>query len=120
MQPDENFWKKCEGERIASAYELEQLLGCGAFGGVFRAVQIANGRKLNKKVAVKLMLSGTIQQEELNFALDLPSDPNLVQHHAGNNVEIRGFPMFYLVMELADRGSNLKRDKRILKLKTGY
>jgi len=102
MQPDENFWKKCEGERIAHAYELEQLLGCGAFGGVFRAVQIANGRRLNKRVAVKLMLSGTIQQEELNFALDLPSHQNLVQHFAGNNVEIRGFPMFYLVMELAD------------------
>jgi len=102
MQPDENFWKKCEGERIASAYELEQLLGCGAFGGVFRALQIANGRRLNKKVAVKLMLSGTIQQEELNFALDLPSHQNLVQHFTGNNVEIRGFPMFYLVMELAD------------------
>jgi serine/threonine protein kinase len=102
MQPDENFWKKCEGERIANAYELEHLLGCGAFGGVFRAVQIANGKKLNKKVAVKLMLSGTIQQEELNFALDLPSHQNLVQHHAGNNVEIGIFPMFYLVMELAD------------------
>ena len=102
MQPDENFWKKCEGEQIANAYELEQLLGCGAFGGVFRAVQIANGRKLNKRVAVKLMLSGTIQLEELNFALDLPSHQNLVQHFTGNNVEIRGFPMFYLVMELAD------------------
>ena len=102
MQPDENFWKKCEGEQIANAYELEQLLGCGAFGGVFRAVQIANGRRLNKRVAVKLMLSGTIQLEELNFALDLPSHQNLVQHFAGNNVEIRGFPMFYLVMELAD------------------
>jgi tetratricopeptide (TPR) repeat protein len=102
MQPDENFWKKCEGEQIANAYELEQLLGCGAFGGVFRAVQIANGRRLNKRVAVKLMLSGTIQQEELNFALDLPSHQNLVQHFGGNNVEIRGFPMFYLVMELAD------------------
>ena len=102
MQPDEKFWKKCEGEQIANAYEFEQLLGCGAFGGVFRAIQIANGRRLNKRVAVKLMLSGTIQQEELNFALDLPSHQNLVQHHAGNNVEIRGFPMFYLVMELAD------------------
>ena len=102
MQPDENFWKKCESEQIANAYELEQLLGCGAFGGVFRAARIANGKKLEKRVAVKLMLSGTIQLEELNFALDLPSDPNLVQHHAGNNVEIRGFPMFYLVMELAD------------------
>ena len=102
MQPDENFWKKCEGEQIAHAYEFEQLLGCGAFGGVFRAVQIANGRRLNKRVAVKLMLSGTIQLEELNFALDLPSHQNLVQHFAGNNVEIRGFPMFYLVMELAD------------------
>jgi serine/threonine protein kinase len=102
MQPDENFWKKCEGEQIANAYELEQLLGCGAFGGVFRAVQIANGRRLTKRVAVKLMLSGTIQQEELNFALDLPSHQNLVQHFTGNNVEIRGFPMFYLVMELAD------------------
>ncbi len=102
MQPDENFWKKCEGEQIANAYELEQLLGCGAFGGVFKAVQIANGRRLNKRVAVKLMLSGAIQHEELNFALDLPSHQNLVQHFAGNNVEIRGFPMFYLVMELAD------------------
>ena len=102
MQPDKNFWKKCECERIANSYELEELLGCGAFGGVFRAVQIANGRRLNKRVAVKLMLSGTIQLEELNFALDLPSHQNLVQHFAGNNVEIRGFPMFYLVMELAD------------------
>jgi tetratricopeptide (TPR) repeat protein/serine/threonine protein kinase len=102
MQPDGNFWKKCEGEQIANAYELEQLLGCGAFGGVFQAVQIANSRKLNKRVALKLMLSGTIQLEELNFALDLPSHQNLVQHFTGNNVEIRGFPMFYLVMELAD------------------
>jgi tetratricopeptide (TPR) repeat protein len=102
MQPDENFWKKCEGEQIANAYELELLLGCGAFGGVFRAVQIANGRRLNKRVAVKLMFSGTIQQEELNFALDLPSHQNLVQHFTGNNVEIRDFSMFYLVMELAD------------------
>ena len=102
MQPDENFWKKCECEQIANSYELEQLLGCGAFGGVFRAIQIANGRRLNKRVAVKLMLSGTIQLEELNFALDLPSHQNLVQHLTGNNVEIRGFPMFYLAMELAD------------------
>jgi len=102
MQPNEDLWKRCEGEQIANAYELEQLLGCGSFGGVFRAVQIANGRRLNKRVAVKLMLSGTIQLEELNFALDLPSHQNLVQHFTGNNVEIRGFPMFYLVMELAD------------------
>jgi tetratricopeptide (TPR) repeat protein len=103
MQADENFWKKCEGERIANAYELEQLLGYGGFGGVFRAVQIANGERLNKRVAIKLMLSGTIQQSELNFALELESHPNLVPHLGGNNAEICGFSMFYLVMELADR-----------------
>jgi hypothetical protein len=65
---DENFWKTCEGEQIANTYELEQLLGCGTFGGVFRSAQIANGKKLEKRVAVKLMLSGEIQQEELSFA----------------------------------------------------
>jgi serine/threonine protein kinase len=104
MQPDENFWEKFEGEQIANTYELEQLLGCGTYGGVFRAAQIANGKKLEKRVAIKLMLSGKIQQEELNFALNLPSHQNLVQHFTGNNVEISRLKikMFYLVMELAD------------------
>ena len=102
MNPDSSFWKECEGEKIADSYKLEGLLGCGNFGGVFRSVQIVNGEELpEKKVAVKLMASGQISLDELRFALRLPNHPNLVHHYTGNSVQIRGFSMFYLVMELA-------------------
>lgn len=103
QQPDEDFWKGCEGVEIAGQYYLEQLLGCGTFGGVFRSVQIVAGKHQSKRVAIKLMLSGVIQSKELEFAINLPSHQNLVQHFGGNNLKIGNFPMFYLVMELGDR-----------------
>lgn len=103
QQPDEDFWKGCEGVKIADQYYLEQLLGCGTFGGVFRSAQIVAGKHQSKRVAVKLMLSGLIQAKELEFAVNLPSHQNLVQHFGGNDLKIGNFPMFYLVMELGDR-----------------
>lgn len=103
QQPDEDFWKGCEGVEISGQYYLEQLLGCGGFGGVFRAARIVAGKHQAKRVAVKLMLSGVIQAKELEFAINLPSYQNLVQHFGGNNLKIGNFPMFYLVMELGDR-----------------
>jgi serine/threonine protein kinase len=102
QKADDKFWQRCTAETVANQYYLEQLLGSGAFGGVFRATQIIVGKKQQKRLAVKLMLSGEIQAKELEFAMNMPSHRNLVQHLAGNNTDIRGFPMFYLVMELAD------------------
>ena len=103
QKADEDFWKGCKGVEISGQYYLEQLLGCGGFGGVFRAARIVAGKHQSKRVAVKLMLSGVIQAKELEFAVNLPSHQNLVQHFGGNDIQIGIFPMFYLVMELGDR-----------------
>ena len=115
QKADEDFWKGCKGVEISGQYYLEQLLGCGGFGGVFRAARIVAGKHQSKRVAVKLMLSGVIQAKELEFAVNLPSHQNLVQHFGGNDIQIGIFPMFYLVMELGDRtlGDLLKQRGQI-------
>jgi hypothetical protein len=48
---EEKFWKGCERVTVANQYYLEQLLGCGAYGGVFRAVQIVC-KYQQKRVAI--------------------------------------------------------------------
>jgi len=98
----ENFWKSFLRETVAQKYLLKEFLGYGAYGGVFKAADMVRGKE-TKSLAVKLMLPANITEHELNFATNLAHHDNLIDHITGDEVTIRGTPLLYLVMELADR-----------------
>jgi hypothetical protein len=64
QQSHKDKWKNCEGETIADQYYLEQLLGSGSYGGVFRAAQIVAGKKQSNRVAVKLSFFSVVMSRQ--------------------------------------------------------
>lgn len=87
-------------ERIEDRYELEELLGRGGFGEVWRAWDIRVGRW----VAVKIGYPGTADdvrrlEREANLAGNL-SHPNIATVHDVGRGLREGQDMVFLVMEL--------------------
>jgi tetratricopeptide (TPR) repeat protein len=103
---NENYWQSFVGETIrgkeewANAYHIQEFLGRGGFGGVFKAQD-----DTSQLVAVKLMLPADAAAREIKTALKVPPHPNLIKHIEAIDADVRGTPMYVLVMELADGGS---------------
>jgi serine/threonine-protein kinase len=101
---------------VDSSYRLLELLGNGAFGGVFRSEHLIDGR-LMRQVAIKLILP---ESEELDHELgELVAatslhHPFLVRYfHAGTTVLLRQ-KLVFIVMELAEK--SLRDSLKIAKL----
>ncbi|MFZ4729268.1 MAG: protein kinase domain-containing protein [Pseudanabaena sp.] len=103
----ENYWQSFVGETIrgntawSNVYHIQKFLGRGAYGGVFKAQQ----DDTKQLVAVKLMLPADEGAREIKTALKVPPHPNLIKHFEAIEVDLKGTPMYVLVMELADGGS---------------
>jgi len=103
----ENYWQSFVGETIrgntawSNVYHIQKFLGRGAYGGVFKAQQ----DDTKELVAVKLMLPADDGAREIKTALKVPPHSNLIKHIEAIEVDLKGAPMYVLVMELADGGS---------------
>jgi serine/threonine protein kinase len=104
---DEKYWQSFVGETIrgntawSNVYHIQKFLGRGGFGGVFKAEQ----DDTKELVAVKLMLPADAAAREIKTALKVPPHPNLIKHFEAIETDLKGAPMYVLVMELADGGS---------------
>jgi len=104
---DEKYWQSFVGETIrgntawSNVYHIQKFLGRGGFGGVFKAQQ----DDTKQLVAVKLMLPADDGAREIKTALKVPPHPNLIKHIDAIEADLKGTPMYVLVMELADGGS---------------
>jgi serine/threonine protein kinase/lipoprotein NlpI len=105
---DEKYWQSFVGETIrgntawSNVYHIQEFLGRGGFGGVFKAQQ----DDTKELVAVKLMLPADDGAREIKTALKVPAHPNLIKHIDAIDATFFGkAKMYVLVMELADGGS---------------
>jgi len=104
---DEKYWQSFVGETIrgntawSNVYHIQKFVGRGGFGGVFKAEQ----DDTKELVAVKLMLPADAAAREIKTALKVPDHPNLIKHFEAIEADLKGTPMYVLVMELADGGS---------------
>ncbi|MER5356567.1 serine/threonine-protein kinase [Kitasatospora sp. NPDC002551] len=97
------------GTTVAGRYRLEDLLGAGGMGEVWRAVD----ERLGRQVAVKVLLRP--EDKELVRRLEgearaaaALSDPHVVAVHDVGEAPVAGRHVVYLVMELVD-GQPLSR-----------
>ncbi|MEG3440251.1 bifunctional serine/threonine-protein kinase/formylglycine-generating enzyme family protein [Pannus brasiliensis CCIBt3594] len=102
----DTFYRLLEGQKIGH-YHLENLLGVGGFGGVFRASEVVRDRVL-RQVAIKIMPNNDERQlAELIAAVNLEHE-NLIRSYSAGECTILDTDTLYLAMELAD-GSLEKR-----------
>jgi len=100
-----------EGQTIQGQYHLEEFLGAGGYGGVFRATEVIRDRVI-RQVAVKLICIDDIdrQRQELITALSV-DHPNLLRHFAAGKATVNQHPFFYLLMELAEGSLEQRLDR---------
>lgn len=101
---DTQHWQVFEGQTVDGKYRLRQLLGHGAFGGVFLADETI-GAQVIGHVAVKLILpSSANQQAQLNelVAMRNLNHPHVVRGLAAGLCTLNGFALLYLVMDVAE------------------
>lgn len=96
----DTFYRLLEGQKIGQ-YHLENLLGVGGFGAVFRAGEVVRDRVL-RQVALKLMPHNDERQlGELIAAVNLEHE-NLIRSYSAGECTILDTDTLYLAMELAD------------------
>ncbi len=101
------LWRMLEGQIIKDQYYLQQVLGTGTFGGVFRTDQVVRDTIL-RTLATKVIFINqpelvSYQLRELQVALNF-DHPNLIKcHDAGEaKIEKLSISCLYLLMELAE------------------
>ena len=101
------LWGMLEGQVIKDQYYLQQVLGAGTFGGVFRTDQVVRDTIL-RTLATKVIFIHqpeliSYQLRELQVALSF-DHPNLIKcHDAGEaKIEKPSISFLYLLMELAE------------------
>ncbi|TAE03953.1 MAG: hypothetical protein EAZ98_00060 [Oscillatoriales cyanobacterium] len=50
----EKHWRKLQGQKINNQYHLQEFLGCGGYGAVYKADEVTRNR-LIREVAIKLI-----------------------------------------------------------------
>jgi len=95
-------WQMLEDNVIEGRYHLEQFLGAGGFGAVFRANEVVRDR-LIRKLAIKLMEVNDcdLQLQELETALNV-QHPNLIRCFSCGETTLRKQSFLFLLMELAE------------------
>lgn len=101
----EPLWRMLEGQVIKDQYYLQQLLGAGTYGGVFRTDEVVRDTCL-RSLATKLISlpnpdQVVFQLQELQVALNLNHD-NLLRCYGAGEAELAGNSFLYLLMELAE------------------
>lgn len=101
------LWGMLEGQIIKDQYCLQQVLGAGTFGGVFRTDHVIRDQFL-RTLATKVIFINqpelvSHQLQELQIALSL-DHPHLLRCYDAGEAEIQGLSIscLYLLMELAE------------------
>jgi hypothetical protein len=108
MTPD---WKHWEGDLVGDEFPLEQFLGAGEQGAVFRT-RLASGAG-----AIKLVPAGRAQAEELVERWDRTSrldHPHLLRILRAGTWVKAGMPLAFVVMEYAEENLGTVLEERAL------
>ncbi|MEB3123855.1 MAG: protein kinase [Snowella sp.] len=101
------LWGMLEGQVIKDQYYLQQVLGAGTFGGVFRTNQVVRDTVL-RTLATKVIFINqpelvSYQLQELQIALSF-DHPHLLRCYDAGEAKIKALSIscLYLLMELAE------------------
>jgi formylglycine-generating enzyme required for sulfatase activity len=101
----EPLWRMLEGQVIRDQYHLQQLLGAGTYGGVFRTDEVVRDTCLRSLATKLISLQNpdqiAAQLQELQVALNL-DHPNLLRCYGAGEAVLRENAFLYLLMELAE------------------
>ena len=88
----EPLWRMLEGQVIRDQYHLQQLLGAGTYGGVFRTDEVVRDTCLRSLATKLISLQNpdqiTAQLQELQVALNL-DHPNLLRCYGAGEAVLR-------------------------------
>ena len=100
-----SLWRMLEGEVIKNQYHLQELLGAGTFGGVFRTDDVFRDKVLRSLATKVIALNDPRlidrQLEELQVGLSF-DHPNLLRCYGAGEEIIKNNQFLYLLMELAE------------------
>lgn len=101
----EGLWRMLEGQVIKDQYYLQQLLGAGTYGGVFRTDEVVRDTCLRSLATKLISLQNpaqiAVQLQELQVALNL-DHANLLRCYGAGEAVLAGNSFLYLLMELAE------------------
>ncbi|XZO02557.1 MAG: bifunctional serine/threonine-protein kinase/formylglycine-generating enzyme family protein [Microcoleus sp.] len=116
----EKFWRKLQGEKekviINNPYHLQEYLGCGGYGAVYKADEVIKDHFI-REVAIKLIApeedetKAEKQLNELIAAANLLHE-NIIRSYTVGCCEVKEDEYLFIVMEIAE--TTLEK-----KLKTG-
>ncbi|MFB8796445.1 MAG: bifunctional serine/threonine-protein kinase/formylglycine-generating enzyme family protein [Microcoleus sp.] len=101
----ERFWRKLQGETVNNEYYLQEYLGCGAYGAVYKADQVIIDQFI-REIAIKLIAleedetKAKKQLNELIAAANLLHE-NIIRSYTVGLCEIKGDEYLFIVMEIA-------------------
>ncbi|MGB8691332.1 MAG: serine/threonine-protein kinase [Microcoleus sp.] len=101
----ERHWRKLQGETINNQYHLQEYLGCGGYGAVYKADEVIRNR-LIREIAIKLIApeedetKAEKQLIELTAAVNLQHE-NLIRSYTAGPCEIKDDEYLFIVMEIA-------------------
>jgi serine/threonine protein kinase len=115
----ERHWRRLQGETVNNQYHLEEYLGCGAYGAVYKADEVIRDR-LIREVAIKLIApeedetKAEKQLIELTAAVNLQHE-NLIRSYTAGPCEIKGDEYLFIVMEIAE--TTLEKQRKTGKIR---
>ncbi|NJK60387.1 MAG: serine/threonine protein kinase, partial [Oscillatoriales cyanobacterium SM2_1_8] len=115
---ENNNWELLKGKNIEDRYLLKELIGSGAYGGVFRADSLIQGRQVGE-CAIKLMRVPSDREEEhirfqelqLAFQID---HSHIIRYFQPGRCKLENLDFFYLPMELGTESLEARLRRRTL------
>ncbi|TAF02824.1 MAG: serine/threonine protein kinase [Oscillatoriales cyanobacterium] len=102
----EKHWRKLQGQKINNQYHLQEFLGCGGYGAVYKADEVTRNR-LIREVAIKLIApeedetKAEKQLTELQAAVNIHHE-NLICSYTSGECEVKEDEYLFIVMEIAE------------------
>ena len=114
----ERHWRKLQDEKVNNQYHLQEYLGCGGYGAVYKADEVIRDR-LIREVAIKLIApeedetKAEKQLTELTAAVNLQHE-NLIRSYTSGFGEVKEDEYLFIVMEIAT--TNLEKQRKTGKI----
>ncbi|WP_341737390.1 serine/threonine-protein kinase [Microcoleus sp. CAWBG640] len=102
----ERHWRKLLDEKVNNQYHLQEYLGCGGYGAVYKADEVIRDR-LIREVAIKLIApeedetKAEKQLTELTAAVNLQHE-NLIRSYTAGECEVKEDEYLFIAMEIAE------------------
>jgi len=109
----ERHWRKLQGETVNNQYHLQEYLGCGGYGAVYKADEVIRDR-LIREVAIKLIApeedetKAEKQLTELQAAVNLQHE-NIIRSYTAGECEVKDDVYLFIAMEIAETTLEKKR-----------